>query len=290
VAGVPAGAAALGYTDKVIDEHPTAADIAPDNANHGNYKWFNGAWWDGRRPPMNLYSTVNGDLAIRYDPASDRGGCLIGTPRDLSRGVLPLLVGSKGFYIEFDTRLSDNDPNHWPAVWVMPQEHSGGSGNPINDVYPGDPAGFERWMELDVDEGSLAKSGGAMCSVLSWTSHGGGYRPDTSNNWATGEAIDRTQVHTFGASYDPIKRQVTSWVDGKQKWQTPVNSSSVPEIAAGQRFYPILSTWRQDKAPHKAYWMHVSGVRAYVGAAVYVPPTNKAGAKASAAEEGGKPR
>ena len=268
---IPPGAAALGYTAKVIDEHPTAADIAPDNANKGNYKWFNGSWWDGKRPAMSLYSTVNGDLAISYDPVSDRGGCLIGTPRDLSKGALPLLDGGKGFYIEFDARLSDNDPNHWPAVWAMPQEHSGGSGNPVNDVYPGDPAGFERWMELDVDEGSLAKSGGAMCSVLSWTSHGGGYKPDTSNNWATGEAIDRTQVHTFGASYDPIKRQVTSWVDGKQKWQTPVNSSSVPEIAARQHFYPILSVWRQDKGTHKAYTMYVSGVRAYV------PPANRAG-------------
>jgi hypothetical protein len=165
---------------------------------------------------------------------------------------------------------------------VMPVEHSGGSGNPINDVYSGDPAGFERWMELDVDEGGLAKSGGAMCSVLSWTTHGGGYRPDTSNNWETGEAIDRTQVHTFGASYDPIKRQVTSWVDGKQKWQTPVNSSSVPEIAVRQHFYPILSVWRQDKGVHKPYTMYVSGVRAYAAPVTGVrPPATQAGNKCS---------
>ena len=270
-AKVPPGAAALGYTKCVINEHPTAADIAPGNANKGKYKWFNGAWWDGVRPAMNLYGTANGDLAISYDATSDKGGCLIGTPRDLSQGALPNLDGRKGFYIEFDTRLSDNDPNHWPAVWVMPAEHSGGSGNPVHDVYPGDPAGYERWMELDVDEGGLAKSGGAMCSVLSWTSHGGGYRPDTSNNWATGEAMDRTLVHTFGASYDPIKRQVTSWVDGKQKWQTPVNSGSVPEIAARQHFYPILSVWRQDKGDHKSYSMYVSGVRAYVPADPTLP-------------------
>lgn len=272
---VPPGAAALGYTVKVIDEHPTVADIAPNNANHGNYKWFNGAWWDRIRPATNLYATVNGDLAISYDAASDKGGCLIGSPRDLSTGALPLLDGSKGFYVEFDTRLSDNDTNHWPAVWMMPVEHSGGGGNAIHDIYPGDPAGYERWMELDVDEGSLAKSGGAMCSAISWTGawgHGGGYKRDIANNWATGEALDRTQVHTFGASYDPFKRQVTSWVDGKQQWQTPVNSKSVPEIAARQHFYPILSVWRQDKGTHKPYSMYVRGVRAYVGTNACVLP------------------
>jgi hypothetical protein len=264
-ASVPPGAAALGYTKCVINEHPTAADIAPDNANNGKHKWFNGAWWDGGRPPAGLYGTVEGDLAIRYDAVADKGGCLIGTPRDLSPGALPNLEGRKGFYIEFDARLSDNDPNHWPALWVMPVEHSGGSGNPIKDVYPDDPPGFERWMELDVDEGGLAKSGGAMCSVISWTGNAGqgGYKSEIANNWATGKTLDRTRVHTFGASYDPIKRQVTSWLDGKQEWQTPVNCKSVPEIAARQHFYPILSVWRLDKGVHKTYTMYVSGVRAY---------------------------
>ena len=80
---------------------------------------------------MSLYSTNSGALTIRYDADTDTGGCVIGTPRDLSKGVLPLLDGAKGFYIEFDARLSDNDPNHWPAVWAMPVEHSGGSGNPL---------------------------------------------------------------------------------------------------------------------------------------------------------------
>ena len=271
---LPPGAAALGCTVKVIDEHPTAADIAPDNANNGPYKWFNGSWWSPGRPATNLYATVDGALAIRYDAVTDKGGCLIGTPRDLSKGALPWLDGNKSFYIEFDARLSDNDPNHWPALWVMPVEHSGGSGNKMQDVYPGDPSGYERWMELDVDEGSLAKSGGAMCSVISWTGtwgKGEGYQRVTANNWMTGEALDRTKVHTFGASYDPFKRQVTSWVDGKKKWQTPENSEAVPAIALEQHYYPILSVWRQDKEPHKPYSMHVSGVRAYVGTKTCAP-------------------
>jgi hypothetical protein len=33
----------------------------------------------------------------------------------------------------------------------MPVEHN----RKMLDSYPGDPAGFERWMELDVDEGGI---------------------------------------------------------------------------------------------------------------------------------------
>lgn len=263
---VPPGAAALGYIEKVIDERPTVADIAPGDAPTGKHKWFNGPLW-GHPVPMVHYVTTDGVLGIEYDAQNDKGGCLIGTPRDLSQGVLPLLDGAKGFYIEFDARLSDNDPNHWPALWAMPVEHCGGNGHAARDHYPGDPPDFERWMELDVDEGGLAKSGGAMCSVISWTgAFTSGYKSATINNWASGEAIDRTQVHTFGASYDPFRRQVTSWVDGKKRWQTPENSESVPEIATRQHFYPILSVWRVDQGTHKSYTAYVSGVRAYVGA------------------------
>lgn len=264
---VPPGAAALGYTVCVLNERPTAADIAPEQAGDGNYKWFNGTLWDGP-PPRSLYSTVDGVLAIKYDAAARQGGCLIGTPLDLSQGALPWLDGSKGFYIEFDARLSDNDPHHWPALWVMPVEHCGGNGHPARDLYEGDAPGYERWMELDVDEGGLAKTpGGVMCSVISWTGiyNQGGYKNKTLNSWATGRAINRMQVHTFGAAYDPFKRQVTSWVDGVQQWQTPEHCESVPEIASRQHFYPILSLNKDVGEIQKSYFMYVSGVRAYAG-------------------------
>ena len=276
---VPPGAAALGYTTRVIDEHPTAADIAPDPAKGGNYKWFNGPLWN-RPPPRSLYGTTNGVLTIKYDAETQQGGCLIGTPLDLSQGALPWLDGSKGFYIEFDARLSDNDPHHWPALWLMPVEHCGGNGHDARDHYEGDAPGDERWMELDVDEGGLAKApGGALCSVISWTGNysRGGYKNKTLNNWSTGRAINRLQVHTFGASYDPFKRQVTSWVDGVRQWQSPEQSESVPEIASRQHFYPILSLNKDAGDIQKSYLMYVSGVRAYVGTKAGVPPAKQEG-------------
>ncbi|MBC7289304.1 MAG: glycoside hydrolase family 5 protein, partial [Armatimonadetes bacterium] len=130
---VPLGAALLGYTKCVINERPRAEDIAPGKS--GPYKWFSGQWWySDRAPSLDHYFTADGALAIRL------GGEVVSLPLDFSRGKLPLLPGADGFYVEFEYWLSDDDPDHWPAVWLMPAEH-----NPRgDDHYPGDPPDFRR--------------------------------------------------------------------------------------------------------------------------------------------------
>lgn len=130
---VPPGAAELGYTRCVINEHPTTADIAP--GRQGNYKWFSGQWYASAPPSLDHYATLNGTLALSL------GGDLVSAPQDFSASKLPLLPGADGFYVEFDVRLSDNDPDHWPAVWLMPVEHGGKQ----TDHYEGDPASSAGW-------------------------------------------------------------------------------------------------------------------------------------------------
>jgi hypothetical protein len=242
---VPPGAAALGCTLCVINEKPVASDIAP--GDNGDYKWFNGQWWESPLPPSD-YSTVNNILELSL------GGDLVSTPRDFSAGVLPVLPGANGFYVEFDVQLSDNDPDHWPAVWLMPAEHN----YQEDDSYPGDPPGFERWMEFDVDEGGWGP--GLLGTVHSWT----GIWPDYSSIWNSNNespiALDRSQKHTFGGSYDPVHQTTAWWVDGVH--QMSAGSPDVPAIAAQQHFYLILSAYSHGL--NKPYSMSVSGVRAYV--------------------------
>jgi len=243
---VPPGAAALGYMKCVINESPTAADIAP--GDKGNYKWFSGQWW-GKAPSLDHYSTQDGVLVLTL------GGDLVSTPRDFSTGKLPLLPGADGFYVEFDVRLSDNDPDHFPAVWLMPAEHNRAK----SDVYSGDPPEFERWMELDVDEGNFGP--GLMGSVVyTWGIYPNWERILNDDNHISPLPLDRSQKHTFGASYDPMHRIVTWWVDGVK--QMSAGSPHVPDIAAKQHFYLILSA--QSHGKQKPYSMFVSGVRAYV--------------------------
>src|SRR3989339_414710 len=244
---IPPGAASLGYTKCVINEHPSISDFAP--SRNGTYKWYRGVWW-GTEPSTNLYTMVGNELAISLN------GSLCAIPIDhLQYGLLPALPGADGFYIEFDVRLSNNDADHWPAVWLLPREKTGGYG----DKYPGDPTNFERWMELDVDEqeGADFRMNG---TVHSWTGiyPTPGFTSDMESVHSTN--IDRTALHTYGASYDPITSTVKWWLDGEY-----IGSGTyphVPTIAAVQHFYPIISN--QTHGLNVDYTLFLSGVRAYV--------------------------
>ncbi|MGR9037583.1 MAG: hypothetical protein ACU83O_13515 [Gammaproteobacteria bacterium] len=242
---IPPGAAALGYTKCVINERPTAADIAP--GSNGSYKWFSGQWYSPAKS-LNHYSTKDGVLVL------SQGGDLMSMPRDFSGGKLPLLPGSSGFYVEFDVRLSENDPDHFPALWLMPAEHN----SKQDDHYAGDPPGYERWMEFDIDEGGFGP--GQTGTVHSGEGIYPKYRQVQNPNNISSVAIDRSRKHTFGGSYDPIKQTVTWWVDGVK--QMGAGAPHVPSVAAKQHFYLIISA--QSHAKKKTYSMFVSGVRAYV--------------------------
>ena len=248
---VPPGAAALGFTKCIIDERPSVADIAP--GKNGAYKWFSGQWYSSKPPSLDHYRMADGALALKLD------GDLVSAPRDFAApGRLPALPGDKGFYVEFDVRLSDNDPDHWPAVWLMPIEHSGKQA----DHYEGDPKGFERWMELDVDEGGFGP--GLAGTVHNWTDVYPHYKHIQNPNNVPKVPLDRSQWHTFGASYDPTTKTATWWVDGVR--QMGATSPYVPDIAAKQHFYLILSA--QSHGKKTEHLMFVRGVRAYV------PPTS----------------
>jgi len=82
-------------------------------------------------------------------------------------------------------------------------------------------------------------------------------------------AIDRSQKHTFGTSYDPVHQKVTKWVDGKL--QMSAGDPYVPAIATRQHFYLIISA--QSQGAKKPYLMYISGVRAYAPPISPLPET-----------------
>ena len=244
-APVPPGAAALGYTKCVINETPTADDVA--SGRSGNFKWFSGQWYSTTTPTLDHYETQDGVLALKLD------GDLVSAPLDFSKGKLPLLSGADGFYVEFDVRLSDNDQDHWPAVWLMPAEHDG-----KHDIYEGDPPRFERFMELDVDEGGFGP--GLVGTVHSTAGLYPNWKHIQNPNNVSKIPIDRSQKHTFGASYDPKQQKATWWLDGRE--QMSAGAPYVPAVAARQHFYLLISA--QTHGRKKSYLTYVSGVRAYV--------------------------
>jgi hypothetical protein len=252
---VPQGAAALGYTNKVIDLVPTVDDIAPGRT--GNYALFDSMFYDPNPPDKSLYSMENGVLKIPL------GKQVVTQSRNSTQGALPYLNGAIGFYMEFDVHLSDNHPDHWPAVWAMPQEHDLRQ----SDHYAGDPAHYERWMELDVDEGGFGP--GTLSSVIDWQ---GVYDPRNHQYWRDYPAdtvrgdvvtnliakgyLDRTQRHTFGASYEPGTGLIRWYLDDHL-----IFNASAPAIAAQQHFYMIAGA--QTHGGNVPYNIYLNRIRAY---------------------------
>jgi hypothetical protein len=258
-AALPPGAAELGYEKCVINETPVPADVAP--GDKGSFKWFNGQWYFRTRPTPDHYSLQGGALALSL------GGDLVSTPRTFSSGRLPTLPGAAGFYVEFDVQVSDSDPDHFPAVWLMPVEHN----RQKDDHYGQDPAGFERFLEIDVMEKMAYKGPGLIGTIHNWTGIYPHYKNLANTNNISPVLIDFTQRHTFGASYNPLRQQVTWWVDGLR--QMSIGAPCVPDIAKQQHFYLIISAQTHGKKiPH---YLFIRGVRAYVPRASPLPPARK---------------
>jgi hypothetical protein len=154
----PPEAIAIGATQVAYDICPTVSDISADG-KLGKAKLYRGIFWDNNNiPELSVFSNnPDGSLAIPY-PAG-----LATVPRSMVPGPLPLLAGDHGFFVEFDASISDDNSDHFPAVWLLPIEHN----LKQEDSYPPDERGFERWLELDVDEGGFTP--GPMGTALSWS-------------------------------------------------------------------------------------------------------------------------
>lgn len=252
---VPQGAAALGYNNKLIDLIPTVDDIAPNRM--GDYALFDGMFYDPNPPKKSVYSMENGILKIPL------GKMVVTQSRNSTQGASPYLSGATGFYMEFDVHLSDNHPDHWPAVLAMPREHD----LKQSDHYDGDPAGYERWMELDVDEGGFGP--GTLSSVLDWQGtwdpRAGQYWRDypantvpgnVTTNFISKDYLDRTRAHTFGASYEPRTSVVRWYLD-----DSPIFKAPAPAVAAQQHFYMIAGA--QTRGANVPYSMYLNRIRAY---------------------------
>jgi hypothetical protein len=244
----PKGAITLNYTQVAFDICPRLSDISADEMDQ-KAKLYNGVWWDNTLPDRSHYSdNPGGSLSISY------GGTLTTVPRTMVPGHLPLLAGDRGFFVEFEVSLSDDHGDHFPAVWLMPIEHN----QRQEDSYPPDQHGFERWLELDVDEAGFAP--GPMGTAIAWSGVWPNYQRIRSDPNLYNEKINRTQRHRFAAGFDSQNLKITFWYD--DKIQYVASGPSVPDIARRQHFYVIMNA-----ASHKLglpYAMNVYRVRAFV--------------------------
>lgn len=248
-AAVPAGAAQVGAHQLLFQDCPKLADV-DFTGKTGGRKYYNGLYFTKPRA-SSLYEQADDGVILK------KSAVLATVKMNATPGQLPLLSGAQPFYIEAQASTSSNDPDNFPAIWLMPIEH-----NPrMEDVYPPDPKGFERWFELDIDEGGFGPGG--HHTAISWSGKWPNYQKVQNPNPTSRVPLDRTQPNVFGVSYDPATLTVKWWMNGKQVLQA--GPPAVPEIARRQNFYLIVSA--QSHKNISDYQMKFMGVRAYVGSA-----------------------
>jgi hypothetical protein len=269
ISGVPAAAAALGYTDAVIDEYPVSTDIAP--ALNGAFKWFRGDYQNVDTPQasFSLFLTTPGNQGMLE---LDHGAGVVGIPNDMSVGALPPLSGNLGYYVQYETALNDDNADYFPGVYQDPMEHTlhsatdfyGNSLYPGNGLDPGDATGFERWLELDVDEGTFGPSGeGTHNAAIDWAATYNEtdkkYEPASiAAQFAGTTVLERKNWHTFAASFNPSTMLITWYLDGNVEF----TSGFVPLEALLQ--HPIIQMESADKAgTSPTYSQYVANVRVY---------------------------
>ncbi len=173
---IPPGAAILGYTHNTYTLFPAFADIAFTNVLS---RLYNGTFLVHPNPPSGAYTTAtNGQLQISYpNGGPSTNASALTTQRNVNSqpvqgnlGYFPYLLGSNGFCAEIAVTLSGNNTDNFFAFFLEPQEHN----TTQNDHLPTDPAGYERWLELDVNENGHGTdfSGAFRGAALSWEGFG----------------------------------------------------------------------------------------------------------------------
>jgi hypothetical protein len=161
------------------------------------------------------------------------------------------LSGAQGFYVEVAMHLSTNDSDHFAGFYLGTVEHDLAK----HDHLSTDPAGFERWTEIDIMESGY--SNGSLESVINWAGIYPHYSEKTYNSYGHDAAINWTTEHRFGVSWNPATNTLQYYLDDKPTWKV------VPPDAVIKNFHYFLVLEASSHGSHTPYEMMVHYVTAY---------------------------
>lgn len=244
---VPVGASVLGYTTQLFYDEPTLAEVSATDTDTKS-KWYPGTYSN----PVNnnlaerrLLSTQNSVLAIGL------GGAVTSETHSSTAGELPFLSGAKGFYVEFAMNLSSNNSDHFTGLYLETAEHNLAKA----DHLPSDPAGYERWTEIDVSEAGYGP--GSLATYIDWQGIYPHYSSKSFNNYGQDAAIDWTTEHRYGLSYNPATNVLQWYIDDKPTWKQTATNAVI------KNFHYYLVMEASSHASHIPYEMYIHYVRAY---------------------------
>jgi hypothetical protein len=246
---LPVGATALGYTTQVFYDQPELTEVSTTDTDSTS-KWYPGSFSSPVATNLaerELLSTVNSELTLSL-------GAGVSSETHLSKaGAIPLLSGAQGFYVEFAMRLSSNDTDHFSILYLQTAEHDLAK----NDHISTDPAGFERWTEIDVSEGGYGT--GSLATLVNWEGTYPHYTSQLTNSWGLTHdvAFDWTVEHRYGLSYDPIKNVLQWYVDDVPTFK------ATPNATVMKQFHYFMLMQAGSHGSHTPYDMYVHYVTAY---------------------------
>lgn len=174
--------------------------------------------------------------------------------RKFRSGAFPKISGKDSFAVEVCYRVTAWSKDFWPAIWMLPIEHN----HARQAHWPNDPERFERWLEIDIDEGGfgLGMAGTAHNWAGDWPKI---YAFHNENNISP-VALDRTRNQCFGVYYDVSRLSVDWFLNGARSHGT--GDDFIHPVARLQNFFLIFSN-QQHQAIALGYKMIISKVAAY---------------------------
>ena len=246
---LPVGATALGYTTQVFYDQPQLTEVSATDLDSTS-KWYPGSFTASVAQNLaarELLSLQDSELTLSL------GGSVSSETRASKAGGIPLLSGAQGFYVEIAMHLSTNDSDHFSGLFLQTAEHDLAK----NDHLSTDPAGYERWTEIDISEGGYGT--GSLATVINWEGIYPHYTSQVLNSWGAthDETLNWTTEHRYGVSYDPITNVLQWYVDDVPTFK------ATPDAAVMKQFHYFLEMGAGSHGSHTPYDMYVHYVAAY---------------------------
>jgi hypothetical protein len=212
---VPAGAAALGYTNPVwLVINPTLSNVnlTPTYGGSGydtEADFYIGYWGYGAYSNTACFTMVDGVLQLAFNTTGVNGETDMTTQQCTSvpaAGYLPWIPNASGWYVDFGIKYTSHTSDCFGAVWMQATEYNQNSGETVN---PLQTAYLKQWLEVDVWEAGNTGNQGAI-----------GYHNGVSGTQATSfyqnsafTSPTQTNPHVYGASYNPTNGNVAWYID-----------------------------------------------------------------------------
>jgi hypothetical protein len=129
----------------------------------------------------------------------------------------------------------------------MPIEHNAAQ----TDHDPDQPHGFEKWVEIDVDEGGFSSATHGV--MIEWSGKWPNYNRKIYGPGNSNFMLDRTKYHLFGFRYDAVNKTATWSIDN-------TNSKSFQVPWMPEHKYFAIMTAASHKL-NKPYTMYVKNIK-----------------------------